>query len=1022
MKYDPDIVRILREEEKHGKLSSNNSVNKLELEICESIDDYTQDDSSLYFKNENYEIDNLNKTVFESSYKVFSDLMEIINFTEKVSASLHDDFTQEEIIRVVINEFKKSNKYTGSVLLLTDDGKNLRIAGTSSYTKKLKRAEKISGYKIKKYKISLKNSQIYSKVIHEGKTVHFKIMDLLEEIFSKKLASFISKIIKIDKNMHVATPLKLDGRIIGAFAMSTIILHDFFIPSVKNLALHISYAFERAKHILEQKNAQTMLSQSEQLYRTMIERAPLGIFTVDTRGVVTSCNEAFIKMTGYSRDDLVGKNIAHFPTMRKRDIPKYMKMFKSIIDGDVPRPFEFYWIRKEGTICEGELYINLININNKIAGIQAIIRDITETKDVEGKLKESEEKYKNLLSLANDGIVIIQNKKIDFLNHRAADMLGYTVDEILGAEVDFVKYIAPEVRDQLIQRYRLRMEGKNPPNVYETQLLRKNGEIIPVEINASLINYYGERADMAIIRDITGRKQMEKELEEAKNHFQEMFNIMVDPVVIVDSKGRFLEITDKVEDITGFKKEELLGKSFLRTKIVTGKSKKILLKSLIKRMAGVNLAPYEIEILTKDGKKLPFEINAAKIKYKGKLADMVVFRDILERKKSESVIRESEEKLRNIFEKANDGLIYLDKKGRILDVNKKATEFFGGSKKEMLGKNFTKIGLFHPKEIPKLMTTFTRILAGKECTVEISIRNKKGKELHLECSGSFMKKSRQFTGLLVNARDVTERKEAQKELEDAHKALRILNLQLEKKVQERTAEIKRLLKQKDEFINQLGHDLKNPLNPIVNLLPLIKTQAYDSKSEEQLKVVIRNVDFMKNLVVKTIELARLNSSNTEFIIDDTNLINEVNDIVEKNRLVLEENNIEIINKLNEKIIVKADKLRLVELFDNIISNAVKYSPDGGSITVDAQDNKDFVTVSVKDTGIGLDEQQIDQIFDEFFKVDKSRHDIDSSGLGLTICKRIVEKHGGRIWAETAGLGKGTTIFFTLPSSSKNCNK
>ncbi|MFX0185829.1 MAG: PAS domain S-box protein [Candidatus Hodarchaeota archaeon] len=1018
MKYEPDIVRILREEEKHGKLSSNNSVNKLELEICESIDDYTQDDSSLYLKNENYEIDNLNKTVSESSYKVFSDLMEIINFTEKVSASLHGDFTQEEIIRVVINKFKKSDKYTGSILLLSDDGKKLRVAGTSSYTNKFKRAEKISGYNIKNYRISLEKSQIYSKVIHEGKTVHFKIMDLLEEIFSKKLASFIGKTIKIDKNMHVATPLKLDGRIIGAFAMSTTILHDFFIPSVKNLALHISYAFERAKYILEQKNAQAMLSQSEKLYRTMIERAPLGIFTVDTRGVVTSCNEAFIKMAGYSRDDLVGKNIAHFPTIRKRDKPKYMKMFKSIINGDVPKPFEFYWTHKGGTQRAGELYISLIRINNKITGIQAIIRDITETKEVKGQLKESEEKYKDLVTLANDGIAIIQSNKVDFINQRAADMLGYTVDELLEAEADFVKYIAPEVRDQLIQRYRMRIEGKNPPNVYESQLLKKNGEIIPVEINASLINYHGEPADMAIIRDITERKQMEKELKEAKNHFQEMFNIMVDPVVIVDSKGKFLELTNKVEEITGFKKEELLGKNFLKTKIVTAKSKRILLKSLIKRMTGLKLAPYEIEIITKDGKKLPFEINAATIEYKGKPADMIAFRDISERKKSEDAVRESEEKFRNIFEKANDGIVYLDKTGRILDINKKATELFAGSKKEILGKNFTKIGIFHPKEIPKLMTNFTRILVGKERTLDVTIKNKKHQIIHLECSGSYFKKDKQFTGLLVVVRDITERKKAEKELEDAHNKLRTLNLELEQKVRERTTEVKKLLKQKDEFINQLGHDLKNPLNPIVNLLPLIKTQAYDSKSEEQMKVVMRNVDFMKNLVVKTIELARLNSPNTEFILDDTNLLNEVNNIVEKNKLILEENNIEIINNLNEKIIVKADKLRLVELFDNLISNAIKYSPNGSSITVDAQDNKDFVTVSVKDTGIGLDEQQIDHIFDEFFKVDKSRHDIDSSGLGLTISKRIVEKHGGRIWAETAGPGKGTTIFFTLPSSSK----
>jgi len=114
----------------------------------------------------------------------------------------------------------------------------------------------------------------------------------------------------------------------------------------------------------------------------------------------------------------------------------------------------------------------------------------------------------------------------------------------------------------------------------------------------------------AIVRDISERKEAENDIKESREHFQTLFNTMIDPVIIVDTKGKFLEITDRVEKITGFKKEELLGKNFLRTKIVTGRSKRILLKSLIQRMAGIKLAPYEIEVLTKDGIKLPFEINA----------------------------------------------------------------------------------------------------------------------------------------------------------------------------------------------------------------------------------------------------------------------------------------------------------------------------------------------------------------------------------------------------------------------------
>jgi two-component system sensor histidine kinase VicK len=156
--------------------------------------------------------------------------------------------------------------------------------------------------------------------------------------------------------------------------------------------------------------------------------------------------------------------------------------------------------------------------------------------------------------------------------------------------------------------------------------------------------------------------------------------------------------------------------------------------------------------------------------------------------------------------------------------------------------------------------------------------------------------------------------------------------------------------------------------------------------------------------------------------DDLNLSEEIDKAIEKSKPLLEKNHININSKVDENIMVKADKIWLAEVFDNLISNAVKYTPEGGVITCDAKDDGTFVTVSVADTGIGIGKDQLDRVFEEFYKVDSSRHDLGSSGLGLPICKRIVEKLGGRIWAESPGPGKGTTIFFTLPTSSHAAQK
>jgi signal transduction histidine kinase len=251
----------------------------------------------------------------------------------------------------------------------------------------------------------------------------------------------------------------------------------------------------------------------------------------------------------------------------------------------------------------------------------------------------------------------------------------------------------------------------------------------------------------------------------------------------------------------------------------------------------------------------------------------------------------------------------------------------------------------------------------------------------------------------------------------AREQLHILNKNLEKRVQQRTKEVETLLKQKDEFINQLGHDLKNPLGPLINLIPLLEEQENNSAKKEMLTVLHRNADYMKNLVVKTLELAVLNSPNTKFSTEIMNLFKEVNQIIENKKILFDENKIKISNKINHRLSIKANRLRLEELFTNIFENSVKYSQDDCKITIDAEQMNYFVEISIADNGIGMTKEQIERIFDEFYKADSVRHDIQSTGLGMSICKRIVEKHGGSIWVESPGPRKGTTVFFTLPTGT-----
>jgi PAS domain S-box-containing protein len=501
-------------------------------------------------------------------------------------------------------------------------------------------------------------------------------------------------------------------------------------------------------------------------------------------------------------------------------------------------------------------------------------------------------------------------------------------------------------------------------------------------------------------------EQTRKELQDTQQTFYELFNQMIDAVVIVNKKGKILEASQKLFNDFEVKRDEVIGQNFLNMPFFDAKTKRQLIKNILLRFTGKHIPPYEITAYSKGGKPLSYEIHAGRIKYKGKTADMAVFRDLRERKKVEKSLHDAELKYQTIFEKTGAAIGTFADDSVITLVNSEFETLTGYSKKEVEHKMHwydfiaeeerQKLFEYHKKRsqnnsnIPTEYTT--------------SIVDKRGiiKQVQVNI-GLIPETSLRIVSLI----DITQLKQVQTQLESVNK-------DLESKVNERTQRIQQLLKQKDEFINQLGHDLKNPLGPLINLIPILEKREKDPRYKEMFQVLNRNINYMKNLVVKTIKLAKLNSPNTEFHMQETNLNDLIDDVISANALLFEEKSIHVINNITSTITLSVDSLQIQELFVNLFNNAVKYSEGKGNIIVDASVNEGEVIFSIKDDGVGMSEDQIQHVFDEFYKADMSRHDFDSSGLGMPIAKRIVEKHGGRIWAESEGLGEGSTINFSLP--------
>ena len=289
-----------------------------------------------------------------------------------------------------------------------------------------------------------------------------------------------------------------------------------------------------------------------------------------------------------------------------------------------------------------------------------------------------------------------------------------------------------------------------------------------------------------------------------------------------------------------------------------------------------------------------------------------------------------------------------------------------------------------------------------ELMAELELKNEKIQALN----NNLAKANAEASELIVTIESQSE------ELKKAHEELNILNKHLEQKVLERTEEIRHLLLEKDEFINELAHDLRTPLTPLINLMPLLRSKERNQKRLELLEIIMKNVDRIHRVVNKTVKIATLNSPKFELNNEKIVINNHINYII--NNLDYDNQKYKIVNNMNTNFQIFSDAKYLEDLFTNLIDNAIKFNPNGWEITIFGEQIDDFIQISIKDQGIGLSSTELEHVFDDFYKADWSRHDLTSSGLGLTICKKIIQKYNGKIWAESEGKNKGATFIFTLP--------
>ncbi|MBU7046357.1 MAG: PAS domain S-box protein, partial [Theionarchaea archaeon] len=298
----------------------------------------------------------------------------------------------------------------------------------------------------------------------------------------------------------------------------------FFLENahvVRDDAGNTLYYEGTVEDITERKKAEEQLRESEEKYRTLVELAPDGIMTVDLKGMITSCNTAFLRLTGYTQKDIVGKHITRLPTLRMRDIPKFGKLFTSFLKAKFSTPFEFHWVHRNGTHRLGEVHATFIREKGSITGIQAVVRDITERKKAEEQLRESEEKYRTIVELAPDGIATVDLKGvITSCNTTFLDMSGFTREEIVGKHFTKLPTIHAQDIPQYMKMLTSLIKGKIP-GPFEVKWVHRDGTPRSGELHVSIMRKGRTIMGIqAIARDITGRKRAEEMLRQSEEKYR----------------------------------------------------------------------------------------------------------------------------------------------------------------------------------------------------------------------------------------------------------------------------------------------------------------------------------------------------------------------------------------------------------------------------------------------------------------------------------------------------------------------
>jgi PAS domain S-box-containing protein len=745
----------------------------------------------------------------------------------------------------------------------------------------------------------------------------------------------------------------------------------------------------------------------------LVEALPVPVFFKSRDGKYVGVNKAWEEFFGLSRASFLGKQVKDLYPQSPAIAQKHLEMDDRLWRKPGGQSYEATVTTRDGRVRETIYYkATFANGSGEVAGLMGAIVDITARKQAEAGLLESERRFRRTFELAGSGVAHIgMDRRFLRVNRRLCEILGYPQDELLRLTGRQISH--PDDLDVInAQRPRL-YAGEIDSVRVEKRYLRKDGSIVWVSFTMVVERDAAGKPqyEIAFFDDITARKQAEAALRESEERFRSVVDSANDGILVYDKQLNVIAGNLAAERIIGLPLADIVGAAGFTSLLpcVHADGSPVLPDERPTRLtvkSGKPLTGQIVGIYRPDGSMNWVSVNTGFLRRPGE-ADwygvVSTIGDITKQRNAELALSASEALYRQTFELATTGIAHVDLTGRFMKVNRRLCEILGYSEKELIGRSVKEIS--HPEDRSLTDSQRMRVRSGEKPSVRFEKRyiRQNGTivwvdlSVALACDASGVP---QYEIALFD--DITERKKAEAALRGAHEELKRSNAELE------------------QFAYVASHDLQEPLRMVSSYTQLLMRRygdKLDGDAKEFTAFIVDGATRMKQLIEDLLAYSRVGTRDRNFKPADAE--SSLKRALTNLRAALQDSGATV---TQDKLpTIPCDEVQLAQLFQNLIGNALKFrQPDAApAVHVGAAEHGEEWEFTVRDNGIGIEPQYFERIFMVFQRL-HNKGEYPGTGIGLAIVKKVVERHGGRIWVQSQP-GAGTTFHFTMPKERETAN-